>query len=431
VSKPAIFISHSAKSKKHQGYLETLEQALDQAGFSPWVDRKRLQGGDFWNDELSNALVACHSAVLLCSRQSLDRDYVKHEISYLSVRRRTEDNFVLYPILLDGLQPKVMQKGYFGAIRFSDIQFATWGSQKCLDDLFTQLEPVKIAAEVPLSPSARLEIHLAEEVFSKISPKLLKAAADELKWTENSSWELPQGCAQLFTRHLFDAPMLDQYKALKEIELSLGDEAAAIFEQVAPCWVDERASQAFSKVLQAPPGERGAMVNAFHAWFTARMYLRRARLHLKLRVDQKTKDLAGAHVLEDLAGAHVPEGRKDGASLQTKVKQAITFQLGLLETDKKGELQKALQMAELKKESIISALQLSQHDELLKLLPALQEEYQTVTFVIAAGASLPAIDDALKTQLRVIEPLLTVEDEACHHNESYAYEWYYNLRESF
>jgi TIR domain len=430
VSKAKIFISHSAKQKKHRAYLETLVKELQEKGFDPWVDYERLRPGDLWNEQITSALVECHSAVLLCSEQSIQRHFVKYEVSYLSVRKRTEPDFQLCPLLLDGLQPEVMKTGFFGAIRFDDIQFGRWEDPDRKQKLLGLLEPCKQAAAAPMLPTGRLELYLSAMVFSKIPAGLLKAAAKEIGWTQESNWDLPQGHAQLFTRHLLTAPLEEQYAALKQIAVPLEGKFAKIFELVAPCWVNERAAMSFFDVLRAPPGQRGAVVNGTNAGFTPEMYLRRARAHMEPHPGLVPKQKAEEGQLEGtlavlLAGAHVPKGRLTSTSLKRQVMLSILYQLGELQSADETGLLAALAMKEQAREGIVSVLLLGEHD--LAEVAALQEEYKTVTFFVLTGANIPAIVHRLTPRLQVIEPHLGSEGET-RHNEEYAHDWYGTIR---
>lgn len=430
MSKAKIFISHSAKQKKHTAYLKTLVKELRAKDFDPWVDYERLKPGDIWNEQITNALVECHSAVLLCSKQSIQRHFVKYEVSYLSVRKRTEADFQLCPLLLDGLQPEVMKTGFFGAIRFDDIQFGRWEDPDRKQKLLRLLEPCKQAAVAPMLPTGRLELYLSAMVFSKIPAGLLKAAAKDVGWTKESNWDLPQGHAQLFTRHLLTAPLEEQYAALKQIAVPLEGKFASIFELVAPCWVNEGAAMAFFDVLRAPPGQRGAVVNGTNAGFTPEMYLRRARAHEEphpgLVPKQKVEEGRLAGTLDVLmAGAHVPKGRLASTSLKRQAMLSILYQVGELQSADESTLLAALAKAERGRKSIVSVLLLGEHD--LAEVAALQDAYGTVTFFVLTGANIPSIVHRLTPRLRVIEPQLGSEGET-RHNEEYAYDWYGTIR---
>jgi hypothetical protein len=407
-------------------------QELKDAGMDPWVDYERLKTGDVWNEAITKALVRCHGAVILCSRDSTERNFVKYEVGYLSVRKRSEPEFTLCPLLLGGLEPETIQEGFFGAIRLHDLQFYRWEHPDRQQHLIEQFDGCKRAAETPTSPVAKLELHLAEQVFSRIPQGLLRAAAEEVEWDRQSNWDVPEGHAQLFTRHLLSAPMGEQYRALKELKRPLGGRFGVIFEAVAPFWVDEQAASEFYGVLKAPPQHRAALVNGTIARFTPQMFLRRAQAHLEIRNELSPEGEEPTAVEEGpereviVEGGHVPEGRFGAASLRQQALRSISYQLHGPEPANEEELLRDLEKLERIRESVVSVLILDRPQG-LKELAALQEEFGTVTFFALTGPEVPAVEGALKSRLKVIQPLLGSFGSE-HHNEPFAYDMYTTIR---
>jgi formylglycine-generating enzyme required for sulfatase activity len=88
-----IFISYSHKDI---GYAQKLVKALDQAGFSPWVD-ERLDYGSQWPLELQEHLDTCEAFIVLMTPSSLVSEWVQSELS-----RAKRKNKPIFPLLLDG-----------------------------------------------------------------------------------------------------------------------------------------------------------------------------------------------------------------------------------------------------------------------------------------------------------------------------------------
>lgn len=88
-----IFISYSHKDL---GYAQKLVKALEQEGFSPWVD-ERLDYGSQWPLELQEHLDTCQAFVVLMTPSSLASEWVQSELS-----RAKRKNKPIFPLLLEG-----------------------------------------------------------------------------------------------------------------------------------------------------------------------------------------------------------------------------------------------------------------------------------------------------------------------------------------
>jgi formylglycine-generating enzyme required for sulfatase activity len=88
-----IFISYSHKDT---GYAQRLVKALEQAGFSPWVD-ERLDYGSQWPLELQEHLDTCEAFIVLMTPNSLASEWVQSELS-----RAKRKNKPIFPLLLEG-----------------------------------------------------------------------------------------------------------------------------------------------------------------------------------------------------------------------------------------------------------------------------------------------------------------------------------------
>ena len=88
-----IFISYSHKDI---GYAQKLVRALEQEGFSPWVD-ERLDYGSQWPLELQEHLDTCEAFIVLMTPSSLASEWVQSELS-----RAKRKNKPIFPLLLEG-----------------------------------------------------------------------------------------------------------------------------------------------------------------------------------------------------------------------------------------------------------------------------------------------------------------------------------------
>lgn len=100
--KKRIFISHSRKGDPARKPIEAVARALADAGYEATYDATFLEPGDLWYDRISREMSTCHGAVLLLDGATQHSDYVRHEASVLSYRRRTEaGRFELFVALVD------------------------------------------------------------------------------------------------------------------------------------------------------------------------------------------------------------------------------------------------------------------------------------------------------------------------------------------
>jgi hypothetical protein len=82
---PRIFISHGNRDTEALLFLDQLSEKLQEQGFDVLVDRRRLQGGAKWRDEIYTWLGLCHAAVIVLSENVFEQDsiWVPRETSIL------------------------------------------------------------------------------------------------------------------------------------------------------------------------------------------------------------------------------------------------------------------------------------------------------------------------------------------------------------
>jgi formylglycine-generating enzyme required for sulfatase activity len=88
-----IFISYSHKD---MAYAKKLVLALEQEGFTPWVD-ERLDYGSQWPLELQEHLDTCEAFIVLMTPSALASEWVQSELS-----RAKRKNKPIFPLLLAG-----------------------------------------------------------------------------------------------------------------------------------------------------------------------------------------------------------------------------------------------------------------------------------------------------------------------------------------
>lgn len=79
MSDPAnqVFISYSRRDAR---LADRVAAALTSAGFSVWIDRAGIRGGELWRQQIVSAINDCQSFVLLISPHSIQSDNVRKEL---------------------------------------------------------------------------------------------------------------------------------------------------------------------------------------------------------------------------------------------------------------------------------------------------------------------------------------------------------------
>ncbi len=68
--RPAVFVSYASEDRRAA---EQIASRLNQAGFSAWLDRRRLRPGDSWLKTIEDAIAASDFFVACLSRRSLKK----------------------------------------------------------------------------------------------------------------------------------------------------------------------------------------------------------------------------------------------------------------------------------------------------------------------------------------------------------------------
>ncbi|HEY1348874.1 MAG TPA: TIR domain-containing protein [Ktedonobacteraceae bacterium] len=78
-STTAIFISYS---RSDSGFVDRLEADLQARGLHTWVDRRKLEGGQVWLDELEKAIEGSQIVLVVLSPDAVQSRYVRMEYRY-------------------------------------------------------------------------------------------------------------------------------------------------------------------------------------------------------------------------------------------------------------------------------------------------------------------------------------------------------------
>jgi hypothetical protein len=109
----SLFISYS---RTDSAFVDRLEADLKACNFYIWVDRRKLEGGQDWMDELQNAIDRCHVLLVVLSPEAMASKYVRREYRYADQQGKLIIPLNLrptkVPIDLNGLQWVDFQRGY-------------------------------------------------------------------------------------------------------------------------------------------------------------------------------------------------------------------------------------------------------------------------------------------------------------------------------
>src|SRR5579871_6273904 len=75
----SIFISYS---RTNSAFVDRLEADLQARSFHVWVDRRKLEAGQNWMDELQKAIDRCHILLIALSPEAAESKYVRMEYRY-------------------------------------------------------------------------------------------------------------------------------------------------------------------------------------------------------------------------------------------------------------------------------------------------------------------------------------------------------------
>ncbi|HEY7356511.1 MAG TPA: toll/interleukin-1 receptor domain-containing protein [Ktedonobacterales bacterium] len=81
----SIFISYS---RTNSAFVDRLEADLQARSFQVWVDRRKLEAGQNWMDELQKAIDRCHVLLIALSPEAAESEYVRMEYRYAKLQSK-------------------------------------------------------------------------------------------------------------------------------------------------------------------------------------------------------------------------------------------------------------------------------------------------------------------------------------------------------
>jgi hypothetical protein len=304
-----LFISHSAREDPVAlALIQRLYAELNGGDLEVLIDKKCLESGEDWNDQLIDWMLECHGAVLLLSKKALKSAWVEQEATILNLRKREDADFELLPVFLAGVDDTVLNdpaESRLTALNLPRLQALravdAAGNDALLAALRSKCDLLKkrwatddpgrwllkdIAAVLEDGHLSGLE-RLADEIDAQIKQWL---------WNRNRIY-----LTLALSTRMSEVGLDRVVRALEKVTSYYRlDQARAIVERLAPLRVNAEATRNFADVVARRNPAVGVILNAVEP-DTGKLYARRAMgEELKTRFIDLTNcnEGHGAHLLE-------------------------------------------------------------------------------------------------------------------------------------
>ena len=395
-----IFISHSNGDPDSLAYIQAISEALTPAGFEILVDRKRLEPGAKWRDEIYTWMGLCHGAVILVSQAAIRPQsiWVPRETSILLWRRTLDPKFLVIPACLGAVKPEHLRGGVFTDMQLEEIETAPAAT------------PAELAAALTLRFAPLAQPKTPLEVLASRLAELLRVASDTvIEETIEALAPDPGPLAPVSNRRSFlaltllQSPLRQSLPALEVLaEYIDASKIDQIIWMIAPSWVDLCAARWLADCAARGEEKPAAVLNAATA-FCARMYVDRAGC----RPPQTRWPLVTSTAVH---------GEQAAPEIAAEVENNLIQEFRLADDpqmpDPRERLAALLRERQREGRPVFGTLPFS--PAIASALPELQRLLPAVTFVLLSGNEFP--DSALigGKRVRLIEPRLApgVEQKA-------------------
>lgn len=286
MTKPRIFISHSAKEPEAAAVLRRLVNDLE-ADFKVLVDQERLGAdedqllaGQDWRAKLFYWMGQAHGAVLLLSESALASDWVRAEASVLAWRRLMEQakQFTLIPALLAPVTRADLEQKKFSPLRLTDLQLVR------SDDAARVSKQVRAGLAHLLK--GRPPETLIEKLERKISRHLREVDARDLEdaaraiGADPDEWSTTADPRVMLASEMLRRGLPSVVRVILELDVLLEHDARReLIKLVTPTWVDLRAASGIPEIAAREGARRMLWVNGGRPGveeFTGNSFVQRA-----------------------------------------------------------------------------------------------------------------------------------------------------------
>ncbi|HEX6034860.1 MAG TPA: TIR domain-containing protein [Anaerolineales bacterium] len=122
-----VFISYSRRDTE---IVDSIVQAMKQAGLDVWIDRQDIQAGNTWRVQIVQAIDTCTAFVLMLSPSSAASDNVRKEIDLAQDSGR-----MIFPIMLEPVRLPAEIRYQLAGLQFINVQML--GLEKAVHQLIS------------------------------------------------------------------------------------------------------------------------------------------------------------------------------------------------------------------------------------------------------------------------------------------------------
>lgn len=394
-----IFISHSNSDPDSAAYLDCLHAELTRAGFDVLVDRKRLELGAKWRDDIYTWMGLCHGAVILVSEAAMKHGsiWVPRETSILLWRRTLDRDFVVVPVCLSGVRPEHLNVGVFTDMQLNEIQTLAAGTPDEVADALIQRFAPLAAPKTPLEMLANRLVELLLPTSDGAIEEAIESLPIDLGPITAASQRYALALAML------QAPLGDSLAALEVLADYLeGSKIDQIIWMIAPSWVDLCAARWLADCAARSANKPAAVLNAATP-FCARMYVDRASCR-----PPKTR--------WPVVNSTAVHGERATLEIAAEVEQNLIQEFRLADDphmpDPRARLAALLRERERAGRPVFATIPFS--PAVAAALPELQRLMPAVTFIVLSGGEFPSPALIEGKRAHLIEPRLQpgAEDKA-------------------
>jgi hypothetical protein len=235
--KPRLFFSHSTEDgSSDRAILMGLADALKD-DYDILLDRTSLVPGSNWRPIIDGWIIGCDAALILITPGSIARQYCQYEWAILSLRRKTQERFLILPIYLGSTPNDIKDR----PDQISEI--SGYFNFDTIDSLGRKLKE-RLSAEPFLKQRTRMQILLIDQYLRETirQQQVIENAAENIN-LDLGAWDPTADKWLKFAIRLMAAGLTQAFPALQDLKRFFGranaDEFGYIVDLIGFCsWVD-------------------------------------------------------------------------------------------------------------------------------------------------------------------------------------------------
>jgi tetratricopeptide (TPR) repeat protein len=137
MKRETIFVSHSSKDDV---LVKALGKSLEIQGFEPWIDSRRLKGGDALEPKIKEAIKQARAFIVVLSLNAINSPWILKEVQYaLKVKKKQGDDYPVIPLLPEGVEPSALNLYFKKEPVGIKIQLGPGGISEAMPQIFAAL----------------------------------------------------------------------------------------------------------------------------------------------------------------------------------------------------------------------------------------------------------------------------------------------------